>query len=618
MKKRGKLLLIALLFLFIAVVTTNCGGGGDGGSAPTYTVGGSVTGLSGAVVLRNNGGDDLTITSDGAFTFSTALADGSGYNVTVQTQPAGQTCTVSNGTGTVSGANVANVTVTCSVNTYTVGGTVTGLSGTVVLQNNSGDDLAITSDGTFSFSTALADGSSYNVTVKTQPAGQSCFVTNGSGTVSGADVTDIQVGCYNSGSLDPTLNNSGIVVHDNAAGGNDWDEGVSITTDSNGKILVTGGSYNGSDSDMVIWRYNADGTLDTTFDSNGIVVSDNAAGGNGWDEGVSITTDSNGKILVTGYSDNGSGNADMVIWRYNANGTPDTTFDSNGIVVSDNAAGGNGRDDGNFITTDANGKILVTGYSDNGSNYDMVIWRYNANGAPDTTFDSNGIVVSNSAAGGNGKDIGRSITTDLNGKILVTGGSYNGSDSDMVIWRYNADGTLDTTFDSNGIVVSDNAAGGNDWDEGYSITTDSNGKVLVTGNSYNGSNYDMVIWRYNANGAPDTTFDSNGIVVSNSAAGGNGRDEGYSITTDSNGKVLVTGNSNNGSNYDMVIWRYNANGAPDTTFDTDGIVVSNSAAGGNSHDIGRSIITDADGKVLVTGSSLNGTDYDMVIWRYIP
>ncbi|HDZ88391.1 MAG TPA: hypothetical protein ENH38_07225, partial [Nitrospirae bacterium] len=252
MKKRGKLLLIALLFLFIAVVTTNCGGGGDGGSAPTYTVGGSVTGLSGAVVLRNNGGDDLTITSDGAFTFSTALADGSGYNVTVQTQPAGQTCTVSNGTGTVSGANVANVTVTCSVNTYTVGGTVTGLSGTVVLQNNSGDDLAITSDGTFSFSTALADGSSYNVTVKTQPAGQSCFVTNGSGTVSGADVTDIQVGCYNSGSLDPTLNNSGIVVHDNAAGGNDWDEGVSITTDSNGKILVTGGSYNGSDSDMVI------------------------------------------------------------------------------------------------------------------------------------------------------------------------------------------------------------------------------------------------------------------------------------------------------------------------------------------------------------------------------
>ena len=227
--------------------------------------------------------------------------------------------------------------------------------------------------------------------------------------------------------------------------------------------------------------------------------------------------------------------------------------------------------------------------------------------------------MSNSAAGGNGKDIGRSITTDLNGKILVTGGSYNGSDSDMVIWRYNADGTLDTTFDSNGIVVSDNAAGGNGWDEGVSITTDSNGKILVTGYSDNGSgNADMVIWRYNANGTPDTTFDSNGIVVSNNAAGGNGNDDGNFITTDANGKILVTGYSYNGSNYDMVIWRYNANGAPDTTFDTDGIVVSNSAAGGNSHDIGRSIITDADGKVLVTGSSLNGTDYDMVIWRYIP
>ncbi|HDL20498.1 MAG TPA: hypothetical protein ENH30_04380, partial [Nitrospirae bacterium] len=140
---------------------------------------------------------------------------------------------------------------------------------------------------------------------------------------------------------------------------------------------------------------------------------------------------------------------------------------------------------------------LVTGYSENGSNNDMVIWRYNANGTLDTTFGTNGIVVSDNAAGGHSYDYGNSITTDATGKILIAGSSENGSNDDMVIWRYNANGTLDTTFGTNGIVVSDNAAGGHGDDYGYSITTDATGKILVTGGSYNSSgNYDMVIWRY--------------------------------------------------------------------------------------------------------------------------
>ncbi len=199
MKKQKRTGIISMLFLGIALILTGCGGsGGGGGGISDYTIGGTVSGLSGTVVLQNNGGDDRTITADGAFTFATALADGSGYNVTVKTQPAGQTCTVSKNTGTISGADVTDVTVTCSVDTYTVGGTVSGLSGTVALQNNGGDDLTISADGAFTFSTAIADGSDYSVTVKTQPSGQSCFVPNGSGTVSGANVTDVTMNCVTS------------------------------------------------------------------------------------------------------------------------------------------------------------------------------------------------------------------------------------------------------------------------------------------------------------------------------------------------------------------------------------------------------------------------------------
>jgi len=172
----------------ITDVTVTC-------SADTYTVGGAVNGLDGTLVLQNNGGDDLTITADGAFTFATALADGSAYVVTVKTQPAGQTCSVAHATGTVSDANITDVTITCSVTTYTVGGSVTGLNGTLILQNNDGDDLTITADGPFTFATALADGSAYNVTILTQPAGQTCSVAHGGGTLSGTDITDVTITC---------------------------------------------------------------------------------------------------------------------------------------------------------------------------------------------------------------------------------------------------------------------------------------------------------------------------------------------------------------------------------------------------------------------------------------
>jgi hypothetical protein len=164
-------------------------------SANSYTVGGAVSGLTGTVVLQNNGADSQSISSNGTFTFATSVAHGGSYAVTVQTQPATQTCTVGNGTGPVGAANITNVTVTCAVNSYTVGGTVSGLSGTVVLQNNGADSQSISANGSFTFATPIAEGSTYNATVLTQPAAQTCTVTNGSGTMGGSNVTNVGVTC---------------------------------------------------------------------------------------------------------------------------------------------------------------------------------------------------------------------------------------------------------------------------------------------------------------------------------------------------------------------------------------------------------------------------------------
>jgi len=169
-------------------------------SGSIYTVGGTVTALSGSgLTLQDNGGDNLAVSSNGTFRFSTYRNSSYSYNVTVLTQPSSpnQTCAVTNPTGTViAGTTLESVTVTCTTVTYAVGGSVSGLTGgTLVLQNNGGDNLSITADGTFSFSTPIADGSTYSVTVSSQPTGQTCSVASGGGTISGVAVTDVSVTC---------------------------------------------------------------------------------------------------------------------------------------------------------------------------------------------------------------------------------------------------------------------------------------------------------------------------------------------------------------------------------------------------------------------------------------
>ncbi len=165
-----------------------------------YTIGGTVAGLAGqGLTLQNNGADSLPIGANGAFTFPASIAGGSMYSVTVATQPTNptQSCSVTQGTGTVSG-NVTNVVVECTTSSFTVGGTVTGLTGgfggPLVLQNN-GDSLTLNADGPFTFGAAVASGGSYNVVIVSDPLNRQCAVTNAQGTVTTAPVSSVSVSC---------------------------------------------------------------------------------------------------------------------------------------------------------------------------------------------------------------------------------------------------------------------------------------------------------------------------------------------------------------------------------------------------------------------------------------
>ncbi len=180
-----------------SLALAGCGQDWSGGD-PFFPIGGTVSGLSGTVVLQNNGIDDLSVAADGRFTFPLSIANGSDYDVRVRGQPTGQLCTVTNGAGTASG-RVTSIAVSCQSNP-TIGGTVSGLTGTVILQNNGGNSLATATNGPFTFTTSIPPGAAYSVAVQTQPAGQTCTVTNGAGIANG-NVTNVTVLCATAGAF---------------------------------------------------------------------------------------------------------------------------------------------------------------------------------------------------------------------------------------------------------------------------------------------------------------------------------------------------------------------------------------------------------------------------------
>jgi hypothetical protein len=273
----------------------------------TFTVSGTLTGLAvgASVTLQNNGGDDLTLTADGGFSFATALMGGSPYSVAVLSQPTSpsQTCTVTNGVGTSAGANVTNVAVVCVTNTFTVFGTLTGLAvgASVTLQNNGADDLTLTADGSFSFATALMDGSAYSVAVSSQPTSpsQTCAVTNGVGTLAGANVTDVGVTC-----VDIQAQLAGVFLDPITA----IDSAFSVTladVDSDGDLdLIAGNSFG---------------------EANRVYVNDGASGFT--DSGQALGTNDTASVTVGDVD--GDGDLDLVAGNFSGQ--------ANRVYVNDGA-----------------------------------------------------------------------------------------------------------------------------------------------------------------------------------------------------------------------------------------------------------------------------------------
>ncbi len=386
----------------------------------------------------------------------------------------------------------------------------------------------------------------------------------------------------------PLPGNDGIVTTDIASDSNNV---FAMTVQADGKILAIGYSGNGSTRDIALLRYHPNGSLDTSFGGGGVVITDIAGTA---DLGFDVAIQPDGKILVSGQTFNGT-DYDFALIRYNSDGSLDATFGTGGIVTTDFA----GLDDhGKGMTLQTDGKILVTGVTNNGADYDFALARYNSDGSLDASFGTAGLVTTGI---GPGDDQAVDVAVQPDGKILVSGESFNGANSDFALVRYNVDGSLDAGFGAGGRVTTDFALG---VDKGVRLTLQPDGKILVAGHSFNGTDYDFALARYNADGSLDTGFGTGGKLTT---AIGASDDVAYNVAVQADGKILVSGDSDNGSDDDFAVVRYNNDGTLDTSFGTGGIVTTGVGA---SHDKARAFALQPDGKIVLAGYSDTGTDSD--------
>ncbi len=388
------------------------------------------------------------------------------------------------------------------------------------------------------------------------------------------------------GDLDTTFSSDGKVTTDIGT----TDAGRAVAIQSDGKIVVAGFAQISGTYEFAVVRYGTDGTLDSSFSSDGIATIDVSSG---HDRAYAIAIQSDGMIVVGGVTGVGGANTEFGVARLTSSGVLDTGFSTDGKIEFGVGAG----DDvltGLAIASD--GDIVAVGYGSNGSNFDFAVARLTSAGVLDTAFDSDGKVL---VPVGSGADYGHAVAIASDGDILVAGTSHNGSDDDVAVVRLTSAGALDTAFDSDGKVT---VAIGSAADGARAVAIASDGDILVAGTSHNGSNEDMAVVRLTSAGALDTAFDSDGKVT---VAIGSGDDEARGIALLADGGIVIVGESGNGSNDDIAVVRLTSAGALDTTFSGDGKAT---VAVGSGADVGHSVAISASSQVVVAGTSAGGDD----------
>jgi uncharacterized delta-60 repeat protein len=377
------------------------------------------------------------------------------------------------------------------------------------------------------------------------------------------------------GDLDKTFGSGGKVTTRIGPAGSD---ARAVVVQPDGKIVVGGRAdqTDGSTGSFGLARFNRDGTLDTTFGSGGKVRT--SFGQSSRIEALALQGDH--KIVAAGSDFESPGSA-FALARYNSNGSLDSSFGDGGRVTTEFTGG----DDGHAVVVQPDGKIVVAGETLGR----FALARYRPDGSLDPSFGSGGKVVSIQGQRG-----ASALVRQRDGKLVAAGGVYLDSRHRFGLVRFNTDGSLDRSFGSDGIAHA--VVGSGPWSFPNAIALQGDGKIVAAGVGWdtNGNN-NWGVARWDRDGTLDQTFGQRGVVVTKTASWA------AAVAVQPNGKIVTAGDTYSPSRYLVTLIRYRTNGDLDLGFGRDGIVTT--TYGDDAYNHGVAIALQSDGKVLVAGNS---------------
>lgn len=406
------------------------------------------------------------------------------------------------------------------------------------------------------------------------------------------------------GDLDPSFGTGGIAITQTASSDLIYD----IALQPDGKIVAAGITGAAGDSDFAVARYNANGSLDSTFGSGGVAV---LSFGPLDDYAQAVAIQPDGRIVVAGFANLGTPpepKYDFALLRLLPNGTLDPSFGSGGRVTTD--VSGSNSDDARAVVLQPDGKIVLAGESYSATSFDFALARYTPSGALDATFGVGGKVVT---ASGPGVDLLTSVLVQPNGKLVAAGPMQSGGFYDPAVARYGSDGNLDASFGNAGIATVSSGATVLRYSH---VALQGDGKLVLTGAFSNGTDRDFGAARLTSGGVLDTTFGSGGKVLTpigpgNETAGG--------VALQSDGKIVLAGSVGLDTTpappsvFGLV--RYDQNGSLDASLGNGGKVTTQVGASASA----RAVAIQSDGKIVVAGSAaaaIGGPD-DFALARYL-
>lgn len=398
--------------------------------------------------------------------------------------------------------------------------------------------------------------------------------------------------CFGQIPLDPSFDGDGKVTTAVAAGLNSI---YDIALQSDGKIVAVGYALTGVNYDIAIARYNTNGSIDSTFSLDGLEVIDL---GSNDDIAYGVALQSDGKIVVAGSKGNGS-NTDFLVMRFNTDGSVDNSFDTDGMVVT---TFGISYETAYDVGIQSDGKIVAGGSAFMDTVFHFAAARYNTDGSLDASFDSDGKVTTLLVYG----DEARSMAIQTDGKIVLAGTSMQPDFSrTFAVARYNTNGSLDATFDSDGKVTT-SVTPNNDFAQAVALQAD--GKIVVAGKGTPVGPEQFAVVRYNTDGSLDNTWNGTGMITT---AFGSTWDEARAVIVQPDGKIIAGGLANvSGQKFAMI--RYNTDGTADATFGPGGKITTTF---GSSASI-WALAVQADSKIIAAGYTGSAANYDFGLARY--